>query len=72
MKTNYCQGVDERLCMIRRRVSLNGNGDNLPLLPPGFVAGHPELILEQPACPCNERDLPENFTHRPGRLVHRK
>lgn len=39
-----------------------------------FVAGHPDLILEQPAWPFNESDLTENITHlrAPGDVVSKR
>jgi hypothetical protein len=37
----------------------------------GFLAGHPEFGLEQPAWPFNESELDQNVTHWPQAYLRR-
>ncbi len=38
----------------------------------GFVARHPDIVLEQPKWPFNERELRTSVTHRPGAWLRRR
>jgi hypothetical protein len=46
--------------MICRKIRLSGRGDHPAAAATEFVAGDPDLILEQPAWPFNESDLTEH------------